>query len=134
MKVTFAALADTVIRDADRNTLTLLDLLDGIDVPVFPAVLPRLSACFIINREDGDGEEENLMLRMQSGAMNNTFPVRVSFNEKRRSRVIVRIEGFVIFQPGPITATLEKDDVVVGSYSFDATAAPRPPATGAVAG
>lgn len=134
MKVTFAALADTVIRDGDRNTITLLDLLDGIDVPVFPAVLPRLSACFIIDREDGDREEENLMLRMRSGAANNTFPVRVEFKEKRRSRVIVRIEGFVIFQPGPITATLEKDGVVVGSYSFDATAAPGPSVTAVGAG
>ncbi|WP_176331639.1 DUF6941 family protein [Burkholderia vietnamiensis] len=133
MKATFSAIADTVIRDADRNSLTLFDLLDGIELSVFPVALPRLSACFVVEREEGDADIEAATMRLKSGAVNNSFPISVEFHGKRRTRVIARVEGYVVFQPGIITAELEKDGTVIGSYSFEVTASLTPQAPAIVA-
>ncbi|WP_231410080.1 DUF6941 family protein [Ralstonia solanacearum] len=114
MKVANSFFADTIIRDAERNTLTIVDLIEEFDVPSFPAVMPRLSLCFIIVREDGDEATANLELKFISPHGSQSFEIQANFEDKMRTRVITRFEGYVIFQPGVIRAELHKGTNLLG--------------------
>ncbi|WP_425125915.1 DUF6941 family protein [Burkholderia gladioli] len=114
MKIANSFFADTIIRDAERNTLTIVDLIEEFDVHGFPAVMPRLSLCFIILREEGDDATTNLELKLISPHGSQSFQVQANFGDKRRTRVITRFEGYVIFQPGVIRAELHNGSNLLG--------------------
>lgn len=120
MKVTQSFFADTIIRDAERNTITAVDLLDHFDIRMFPAALPRLSLCFMIEREEGDDEQNTMELKLIGPQGEHMFPVQVNFDGKPRSRIIMRFEGYVVFQPGRILAELRKGETVVGTCQIHA--------------
>jgi hypothetical protein len=92
-----AVCAQQVIRDADTNTVSIISLIDEMQVLTLPAMLTSLDALFLLARDVNDSERPNLVLRVK---LNDTaiheFPLDADFQGKPRTRSFVRMGGLPV--------------------------------------
>jgi len=128
MRVTHTIFADTIIRDADRNTLSIIDLYESFELTTFPAILARATLCYVIERDATDNQVTDLQVVLITPNATQPNQVQADFKDQQRTRVIVRFEGFVIFQPGEIRFELRNGDNVINTLAVSVTAIAPPPA------
>lgn len=104
MRCTLAACAQSLIRDADSNTVSLVSLIEEFNVPGLPGVLASLNTLFILDRDEGDDDRNEMVLRIsnENQPPYQEFPVTVDFEGKNRTRAVVRMGGLPINSPGKL--------------------------------
>lgn len=115
----FAVCAERVIRDAESNNLTLVNICEELTAHGFPFFVQRLDFCFMLSREAGDpGALTDVRFKLTVGNQllhENTIPV--NFDGRLRTRSILSLGGLVIPLPGELRAELESD-LVSGMKSW----------------
>jgi hypothetical protein len=111
-----ALFAETIIRDAETNAMTIVNLIDNLTAPAFPMGLGKLSVLFVMRRDDGDPRNASGVLTFELDAIElGQLPVSLDFEDKPQTRLMVVFQGLVIPAPGTLRATLTIDATVVGS-------------------
>jgi hypothetical protein len=93
--------AETVLRDAETNTVSAINLIEEIPSPGFPLFVPKMTVMMLLERQATDSATPAAELKMTLDGMDlHRGPVRIDFQDKLRSRVIVTYNGIPIPKPG----------------------------------
>lgn len=111
IRCTYAICADSVIRDTETNNISLISILEEFKSRSFPVLVARAHAAFLLTRETQDAEEMHGTLRI---TLNDDelyqLPVQVSFEDKKRARLLVQIQGLLLPGPGQLRFSLRNHD------------------------
>lgn len=125
LRTRFALCSSRVIRDADENRISVIDLLEDITVPAFPVVIPRLSLIWSVSREPGDAENYtgNVVLRMNEQVLMET-PVEINFQGASVTRATAVIGGLALPLPGQFSVVWSIPEILEARY--DAVVSSQP--------
>jgi len=116
IKCTLACAAETAIENINGRSLTLVELMENIQSPVFPTVIARINAIFLFTRESDDPETFTpqfvATIDTQTIVDRN---VDVVFAGNLRTRLIVTFQGFPIPNPGLLKFALRLNREELGS-------------------
>ena len=103
-----AMCAESVVTDSQTNTVSVLNIIEEMKAQGFPVVFQKLVYFFFLTRDKKNAELQkgSLVLRMDGEEL-NSFPVKVDFQGKLKTRVILTIAGYVIPKPGTLSAVLK---------------------------
>jgi hypothetical protein len=109
--------AQTIIRDAETNNLSLINLLEDITTETLPALLPNFGVLITFERDSGDAP-------ILTGTLNITLndePIfdhglTVNFLELSRTRQMINISSFPLPKPGLIKLKFEAENKVEATY------------------
>jgi hypothetical protein len=128
--------AEVLIRDADENKVTAVNILDDLLASGFPLALPKLCVLSIVEREPGDPQRIRATMRVVSGereVMNTD--IDIDFQGKTLARTIVVIGNVIVPAPGVLACSLVIDGREIQRYTLrvlplppQPTVHPAPPA------
>lgn len=127
LKTRYALCASRVIRDAEENRISAIDLLEDIAVAAFPIVIPRLSLVISVSREDGDAEtyEGSISIRMNDEVLMTT-PLQIDFQGGVATRATVVIGGLQLPAPGRFSVSWSvPDQNLENTYAVAISAHPQ---------
>lgn len=105
-----AIVADLVIQDAARNSLSLVQILEELTGRGFPLVIPRFSMLFLVSREPTDPPTSQGTVRI---LLNDTVllenRISIAFEDKYRHRMLLSVDGLVIPGTGVLRTTMTPD-------------------------
>lgn len=103
-----AMCAESVVTDSRTNNVSVLNIVEQMNTMGFPAVSQKLVYFFFLTRDKTNAEiQKGSLVLSLDGKKMNSFPVRIDFQGKLRTRIILTIEGFVIPKPGTLRAILK---------------------------
>ncbi len=123
-----ALCAREVVRDSATNQISTFSIFEGLAAAGFPLLLNPFSALFVLEREEHDNAEVAARFQLLLGnteLLNGA--TQINFEDKRRTRQMIRLEGLVIAGPGIVTAKLLVGDNVQAEYSFPVEGPAAPP-------
>ncbi len=88
--------------DARNNSLSAFHILEQINSPHFPSVIPRLCVILLMTREAEDPSRSGLQLRIELAGGQQLFsgPIDVNFVQQLSARIIIDIQAFLVPAPG----------------------------------
>lgn len=99
MKSLFSIVADNIIRDADRNTVSVIDVIEQINISQLPTMVPRVYFFSMLERrEDDETDFDCSIVVSQKNKRLIEQPVKIQFNNKIKTRFIFQINGLPIEQ------------------------------------
>ena len=109
--------AEAVIRDAEANTVSIINLTEGMIAQSFPVFVPKVSILGVFSRDKDDPQRAKVRFEAKIG----TTPVfgaegELNFEDKTNTRFIVNIIGFALTGPGQLSFTFYQDKKKLGSY------------------
>lgn len=112
-------IADSVIRDAVSNRVSIINVHEAFNASAFPFVLPRFTVFAIIERDQADVEVS--MCRVHITLNGETLfdqQVEVSFAGATLSRVVLEFQGFFVPAPGMLQVAVEVAGIRMESYGM----------------
>ena len=115
--------AKRVIQDSQENSLSLIDVIEEINSPAFPFIIPRLSIVWVLERDTGDQETTTgSVVFLNGGRQLNEFPVDIQFQSSNTTRAILVIGGVAIEEPGRIKISFRLNGTEQSTYEFQVNA------------
>lgn len=112
-----AVCAESVVRDADTNLISIFNVFEELTVPAFPVALAKLSVLFILERDSSDPDQVECIAVLLNGEREiNRVQITADFEDKPRTRVIIVAQGLVIENPGTLILQLIYNDHVVNNW------------------
>jgi hypothetical protein len=121
IRSTLVVCAESVVRDAETNSISVFNILEDISSAAFPVALPKLSVLFILERDLSDPEQATCLITLRMG--NHPIgqaTIEGDFEGKLRTRAILVAQGVVISEPGILTIDVVVNETVVGSWDIRA--------------
>lgn len=113
------ACCDIATRDAETNAISIVNVIEEIQASEFPGGLLRLSVIGMLTREETDPEDYELVGLIAMGDVEvGRFAVAVRFGGKLNSRLIAKLHGVPLPNPGTLKVSLKHDDAVMASWSI----------------
>jgi hypothetical protein len=114
-----AVCAESVVRDAETNAVSVFNILEEIGASMFPVTVPKLSALFLLERGMDDPEvlEWDMTLSLGENELGSLVGP-VDFQGARLTRLIMVIQGVVLPEPGILTASLRSNGHELGSWQI----------------
>lgn len=104
--------ADSVIRDAETQLVSVFNILEGITSEGFPLVIPKLTFFSLWGRDEGDARQFTARFTINlDGTELKSLEVPINFSDKVRNRNFVAIHGLLIPRPGSIVFSLKIPEV-----------------------
>src|SRR5258708_4863406 len=102
-----AVCAESVVRDAERNNISVFNIFEEFSVAEFPAILAKFSTLFILERteQDPDRVEAAISITLDAEEIGHAS-MRGDFEGKLRTRLILVAQGLPVEKPGILTTTL----------------------------
>jgi hypothetical protein len=100
MKTFLFVASFAAITDAQSNALSLVEIVEALEFPQLPVVLPRLSLTWVSLKETSDSEMNDCLVEILNNGEKSEFPVRVDYKGQSRHRAIVQMHGVTLFAPG----------------------------------
>lgn len=111
MKINIALSCEDIIRDAETNSISIHNIIEELNAERIPFIIPKFAIFYLIEKEEGDNEEEKAKLVIKNGDKDlQTFPISIGFQDKIRNRNIIKIGGLPISVPGELSVELKKED------------------------
>jgi hypothetical protein len=112
-----AVCAESVVRDAETNAVSVFNIFEEIGAPAFPVIVPKLSVLFLFERAEGGPErvDSHLVFSLNETELAR-FPFDVDFQGKPRTRLIVTVGGAQIPEPGMFMVSVFWRDMQMGSW------------------
>ncbi|MDP9311610.1 MAG: hypothetical protein M3R24_12140 [Chloroflexota bacterium] len=108
-----AVCAETIVRDAETNAVSIFNIIEEIGADQFPVVIPRFSSLFLVQRSNDDREQiDGTVVFTVADKELARAQLSIDFQGKRLNRVTVVIHGLVLEQPGNLEVKLEIDGEV----------------------
>lgn len=102
MRVDFALLCVSFSVDRETNTLSIFNQFDSVSTPVLPIKMSEV--CLIVNfkqeKEEEHGTEIAVKFITPSKKEINIVKTKVNFNDRRKSRTQIRLNGLEISEYG----------------------------------
>lgn len=119
MKILINLCCEDIIRDADTNTISIHNIIEELNVESIPFIIPRFSVLYLIQREAGDeaNSEKSLLLKIGDKEI-KSFPIPINFEDKERTRNVIKIGGLPISLPGMLTVELNDGETVLSTISI----------------
>ncbi len=110
---------ESVIRDAETNRMSVINLTENIAAQSFPAFIPKISVLGVFTREQGDAQRATLRLTGKIGTTEliNT-DCNLNFEDKTTTRFMVAILGFALIGPGKLVFTFFEAKKKLGSLEI----------------
>lgn len=121
MELTLITCASGISVDQQHNTLSLFNIIEDVNSPSFPMVIPSMVFVGMVTKSpDEPNEVRDLMLvaslddeRIFQGAINP-----VDFQGRPNARLIVNIQGLVISRPGILNLALHQPERALGIWKI----------------
>jgi len=126
MKLLFFACADTAIVDARNNRVSLVNLIEELNAPTFPAVHPYLNIFALLEREPNEKAKAIGKLKLSFGDQTLVSTnIDIDFQGQLRTRVVAMMQGVVFEKPGRLLIELRVGNRV-GRWVVPVSAASPP--------
>jgi hypothetical protein len=103
----FAVLAQAASIDRFTNRLSLFNIIEGIQSPRFPLLLPECTIALMLRRADNDPNEFDATVAIDAGGNRVGQSVfRVDFDHKPYVRLISNFQNLPILGPGELQITI----------------------------
>lgn len=103
-KLEYFVVAESVSVDQATNTMSVFHILEEIRAPLFPAVIPKLSAVAHWNAAPDELDQDFQVSVRISFPDGKLLPFTQNFRmARRRQRTIANFAGLPISQPGTLT-------------------------------
>lgn len=107
MKLLFFACADTAIVDARNNRASLVNLVEELNAPIFPAVQPVVNIFALLEREPNEKTKAIGKLKLSFGdQILISTNIDIDFQGQSGTRTIATIQGIVFEKPGRLLIEL----------------------------
>ena len=121
VECTLAVCAETIIRDAETNSISIINVLEELPGHGFPLLMPKLSCLFMFRRNADDPSELDGQITFKIDDEHIiSGPIHVNFQGGLRHRQIVVMRGFVIARPGIVRAAVVFEDRELGAWEIHA--------------
>ena len=128
LKCRLAVVADSVVRDADSNYVSIFNVFEEVNSFGFPLALNKFYALFMLTRQATDTEQYDGRLRMTlAGVQLTDVPLRFDFQGKVNTRVMAQLNGLIIPAPGILRTSLFIGADEIGHWETAVSLVPRPP-------
>lgn len=118
MKILSFVIAEEIIRDVDSDKITLVNVVEQLNAVSFPVFLSKCSAFLYLEREEeGDKEIEATVKFILNEKVLLNSPIKFSFKDKNRTRVLIKINGVVFNEEGNFKAELAIGEQKFTSYA-----------------
>ena len=112
--------ADRVIRDAETNSISVINILEEITPEGLPLIIPRVTIFALLHRNK---EEDPSLIKctFRIGVGDNTLlegELNVDFQDKERNRTIINIGGLVISTSGMLEVSLFLEERLLSQFKF----------------
>lgn len=122
-KLCFAASA--VVRDADSNSISAFNILEGIAAVGFPLFIQFASYFVLWERNATDAAETAGTFTLAiDGEQLSTAQISLNFGGNLRHRTTMNVNGLVVPHPGNLRFRLELAEGQTADYVVDVTALP----------
>ena len=112
--------AEGVVRDADTNSISAFNILEGIIPAGVPFFLQRLTFFTLWQREDRDPPQVNGQFRITIGEqVLHDAQVRMDFQNVLRTRMVLNMSGLVVPAPGVLRFEVNLVGGVRAEYMID---------------
>ncbi len=111
--------ADTVIRDAQTNNISIINLYEDLSPEAFPSLLPHFMVLVLFEREIIDPNilsfELQVVLNQQE-----IFKTKIdaTFQDKIRTRNIIFFNGFPLNTHGLLEIIVKDEENIYGNYQI----------------
>lgn len=112
MKALFTICAEDSIRDADSNQISLINIIEEIQGPNFPAMHSGLCFVCLIEKEPSDEKTQynsSFSVRLNEKVLLSQ-EIPIDFQQLTRTRFIFKLRGLVIPQVGTLVMDLVIED------------------------
>ena len=104
--------------DARNNTISAFHILEQVNTPGFPVVLPKICVIALMERETTDPSNTVLQISVDSGDQQlSSHPFAVNFFQSTLGRTLLEFNGFLIPRPGLLRFSLKRENEILGSWS-----------------
>lgn len=114
-----AVCADSVVRDAQSNLVSVFNIAETINAQFFPVGLTRLSSLFILTREPGDPERNEVVFSVTFDGAPLLPPTTLPANFTGSgliSRQVVSIQGLLVPKAGNVHVAISAGGTELGSW------------------
>ncbi|WP_454669570.1 DUF6941 family protein [Achromobacter kerstersii] len=120
VKCLFGVICTNAITDSSTNNVSLIDVLESIDVGSLPMFIPNLAGVFSLEKDDGEADDLNLELGIDvNGVVRYHTPVAVTFAGRPRTRLVARFGGYPVMEAGRFAVVLSYGDQELCRYPVD---------------
>lgn len=128
MRCVLIAATELCVIDARTNNLSLINLLQDINSPTFPVVLPKLALAVILDRQENEQQQITTSIRM---AIEETqlfdVPFQIDFQGRLRVRAVADMQGVLLPRPGVLKASLHYENAELGAWTLSVNQIGTPP-------
>lgn len=112
--------AQTVLIDAQTNSASIIAMLEEIRVATFPVVAPPFHVLAVLERDPVDGGviEARVVVDLD-GREIAVIPMHIDFQGARKTRGVIRIEGFLVPGPGRLCFRVMHAGRELASYAIE---------------
>jgi hypothetical protein len=126
MKLSMILCCEISLLDARTNTVSCINLLEEINSPQFPVLMPQFSVVALFDREEGDDENDECEVIIKIGGQELVrAPIGIAFQSGRRHRSLVNLQGFVVPLPGQLLVSISKQSSELGIWEIPVIQQPR---------
>jgi hypothetical protein len=118
-----AVCADSVSVDQFTNTLSITSVLEQITSPSFPAVLPKITCVFLLERDPDDSATHECELRVVLPGVAEPFKARapIDFRSDHRTRLVAVLQAVQLVAPGEVVVSAWLHESELGSWRIPVT-------------
>lgn len=126
IRTLYALVAHRVIRDAEENRLSVVDLFEDMAAPGYPFVIPRISLVWTLARDITDPNESQatVTINLNENILMETN-IAVNFQGGITTRAILVIGGIAITTPGIFTVRWNIPDQASTEYKIVFSSQPQ---------
>ena len=109
--------SDSAAIDARTNAVSAFQIMEQVNAPSFPIVIPRMSIIATLTRGDEDAGR-HLSLEIDCGGQqlfSGPFPINLS---QPTARAVVELQGFVVPGPQPLHLLLKVEQETLSTWTI----------------
>ena len=117
IRVRILLAADSVVRDASTNRLSVFNIHEQFRPTGFPVLVPRFTVLAVLDREPGDPETVPCRLKivLEPDVLFDQ-PVEVNFSGENLTRALMEFQGLLVPRPGALRVAFEVAGAATETY------------------
>ncbi len=128
MKLRIILCCETCILDARTNTVSCINLIEEMNSPQFPFLIPQFSVFALFEKEGTDTVSQSCEIKICVGTQELARgPLEVGFESGWLHRTMVSFQGLIIPTVGQLEVSIESDGKLMGDWKMPVTQAQTEP-------
>jgi len=121
----FAVCAESVVIDISTNNVSIFNIVDAIAAVGFPIGINKLSAIFLLTREEVDPSTVDAIISVSmANEAISTHPYQIDFQGTLRNRCVVTAGGIVVPGPGILKFSLTINNAEIAAIDVAVSGPP----------